>query len=126
MSVTITLVIDDTGTAESTQATGAPAVIAAPQSFAEADAAPPTIVGGLEGVSEAGLSGFAEDRPPLELAELGLGADFSPGSEGGQAPSEELVVSDESDTGEASEQPMPIEELGEASEPSARRPARGK
>lgn len=124
MSVTITIVVDDTGTAVSAQAAGAPGVVAASHGQAETDAAPPTLLGGLESGTGGGLSGGADDRPPLEPAALGLGTDTGHG--GGPAPADLLVKPDESDTDEGGGKPMPLEALGEASESTGRRSARGK
>ncbi len=126
MSVTITIVVDDTGTEVSTQAAGAPGAVAASPGHVEADAAPPTLVGGPEGGAAVASSGFADDPPPLALAALGLGADTSHGGGGGPPPADVLVEADQSDTGEGGGPPMLLAELGEAPQSSARRPARGK
>ncbi len=124
MSVTITIVVDDTGTAVSTREAGAPGVVAA--SHGEADAAPPTLFGGPETDTEGVLSGGDDERPPLEPAALGLGTDEDHGDGGGPPPADLLVKPDEDDADEEGGKPMPLEALGEASQSTGRRPARGK
>jgi hypothetical protein len=123
MTVTITFAIDDAGAAVTTHA-ATPGMIAGPAGFAEAEA-PPTLVGGPDGPSRGELDGSADDLPPLEPAELGLGADFGAGGGGGPAPSDDLVDPDTSDAGGSSE-PMPLEELEKAAGSAGRRPSRAK
>lgn len=127
MSVTITITVDDTGTAVSTQAEGAPGGVAASHGHAETDAAPPTLFGGLETAAGGGLSGGGDAPPPLELAALGLGTDEGHGGGGdGPPPADLLMKPDEADAGEDGGKPMPLEALGEAPQSTGRRPARGK